>query len=390
MTQPSAAARDWLTRLVALDTTSRESNLPLIDAIAEHARTFGLEPRVFPTPDGRKANMVVTIPDAAGAVSGGVMLSGHTDCVPVDGQAWASDPFEVVERDGRLYGRGTADMKGFLACVLAALPDFVGRPLARPLHLAFSYDEEVGCIGAEPLVASLREAGIVPEMGFVGEPSMMRMIAGHKSVNLIRVIVTGRSAHSSLTDHGVNAIEYGAEIVRYWRAMADRWRTEGPFDDAYPLAYSSASVNTIVGGSAVNIVPDRCEMVLECRTLPGVVDMPAEVERLREFCSEVERRMKAENAEASVVVEVEAMTVGLDVPDDSPVIALGRQLGLELSPGKVTYGTEAGVYTESGFPCVVCGPGDIAVAHRPDEYVELTQLAECEAFLARLVAQLRA
>lgn len=387
---PSDATLDWLRRLVALDTTSRDSNVPLIDAVAEHARGLGLEPHIFPTPDGRKANMVVTIPDAAGAVAGGVMLSGHTDCVPVDGQKWASDPFTLTEREGRLYGRGSADMKGFLACVLAALPTFVERPLSRPLHLAFSYDEEVGCLGAAPLVESVRAAGIVPEVGFVGEPSMMQMIAGHKSVNLIRVHVTGRSAHSSLTDHGVNAIEYGAEIVRYWRGLADSWRTEGPFDAAYPLSYSSASVNQITGGNGVNIVPETCEIVLECRTLPGVVDVPAEIEKLKTFCAEVEGRMKAENDEASVIVDVEAMTVGLELPPDSPAIALGRELGLELSESKVTYGTEAGVYTNAGFPCVVCGPGDISVAHRPDEFVELEQLAACEAFLGRLIEHERA
>lgn len=211
---------------------------------------------VFPTPDGRKANLVVTVPDASGGVRGGVLLSGHSDCVPVDGQAWTSDPFEVVERDGRLIGRGTADMKGFLACCLAALPAMLERPLREPLHIGLSYDEEVsGCVGAPPFVASVHEAGLSPRVGFVGEPSMMAMIRGHKSINLVHVTLTGVPAHSSLTHSGVNAIEYAAEIVRYWRGRADAWKADGPFDDAYPLPYTSASVNMIAGGNGVNIVP---------------------------------------------------------------------------------------------------------------------------------------
>lgn len=389
MDTPSSETVDWLTRLVAFDTTSRASNRPLLDAVAAHARGLGAQVREFPTPDGVKGNLVLTIPDAAGAVGGGVLLSGHSDCVPVDGQAWASDPFEVVERDGRLFGRGTADMKGFLACCLAALPDFLAEPLREPVHVAFSYDEEVGCLGAPPLVAALHEAGLLPRVGFVGEPTGMRMIRGHKSINLVHVELTGVAAHSSLTSSGVNAIEYAAEIVRYWRGRADSWRAEGPFDEAYPVPYTSASVNLIEGGNAVNTVPARCRVSLEFRAIPGGDDA-AELAALAAFCAEVEGRMRAENPAASVAVEVAAQTVGLDVAPDAEVVRLGETLGLEALPDKVTYGTEAGVFTAGGIPCVVCGPGDIADAHRADESVALAQLAECEAFLARLVKHLRA
>lgn len=385
---PSPETRDWLTKLVALDTTSRESNLPLIELIAEHARSLGLEPRVFPTQDGRKANLIVTVPDAEGRLAGGVLLSGHTDCVPVDGQDWTSDPFTVTERGGRLYGRGTADMKGFCACLVAALPMMLERPLREPVHLGFTFDEEVGCIGAAPFVASLHEAGLSPRLGFVGEPSQMRMIRGHKSINLVQVTLTGVAAHSSLTHRGVNAIEYGAEVVRYWRELAERWRNEGPFDAAYPLPHASASVNMISGGNAVNTVPQHCRVTLEFRGLAGVDD-DAELEALKAFCAGLERRMQAENPAASIDVEVMASTVGLDIPEGAEVVQLGRALGLESIGDKVTYGTEAGVFTEAGVPCVVCGPGDIADAHRADESVALDQLAECEAFIQRLVHHLR-
>mgnify|MGYP002370181048 FL=1 len=389
MPTPSTAALDWLARLVALDTTSRSSNLPLLDAVAAHARALGLEPLLFPTPDGAKGNLVLTVPDARGGVTGGGLLSAHTDCVPVDGQAWASDPFTLTERDGRLYGRGTADMKGFIACCLAALPALLAEPLAEPVHLGLTHDEEVGCLGVPPFVAALRAAGRLPRVGFVGEPTSMRMIRAHKSINVAHVEVRGVPAHSSLTDRGVNAIEYAAEVVRYWRGRADAWRAHGPFDPAYPLPYTSASVNLIEGGNAVNTVPERCRLSLEFRALPGGDDA-AELDALRGFCAEVERRMRAEHPDAGVRVEVSASTVGLDVPPDAEVVRLGRALGLDDTGDKVTYGTEAGVFTAGGIESVVCGPGDIADAHRPDESIEPGQLAQCEAFLGRLAAHLRA
>nr|NLI50919.1 acetylornithine deacetylase [Propionibacterium sp.] len=388
MQTPTQQTLDWLARLVAHDTTSREPNLPLLEEIAAHARALGLMPLLLPAGGGGKGNLVVTVPDAAGGVRGGVLLSGHTDCVPVDGQAWASDPFTVTERDGRLYGRGTADMKGFVACCLAALPALLAEPLAEPVHLGLSHDEEVGCLGAPALAAALHAAGRSPRLGFVGEPTGMRMIRGHKSINVAHITLTGVAAHSSLTDRGVNAIEYGAEIVRYWRGVADRWRAEGPFDDAYPVPYASASVNLIDGGNAVNTVPERCRIALEFRALPGMDDA-AHLAALVGFCRDVERRMRAENPAAAVTVEVTAQTVGLDIAPDAEVVRLGAALGLEPLADKVTYGTEAGVFTDAGIPCVVCGPGDIADAHRADESVELAQLAACEAFLGRLIGHLR-
>lgn len=389
MTSPTPETLDWLARLIAFDTTSRDTNLPLIDAVARHLRDLGLEPHLFPTPDGRKANLVVTIPDAAGGTTGGVMLSGHTDVVPTDGQRWTSDPYTLVERDGLLYGRGTSDMKGFNACVLAALPAMLAEPLREPIHVALSYDEEVGCKGAAPMVAALAELGLTPAVTFVGEPTSMRMICGHKSINVVRVDLHGVAAHSSLTNAGVNAIEYAALVVRFWRERCDRWRAEGPYDDAYPIPYTTGSVNLIAGGNGVNIIPAKASVTLEFRAI-AADDDAAEIDALRAYCAEVERAMRAEEAAASVEVVVESSTVGLETAPDAAAVRLGELLGLEARPDKVTYGTEAGVYADAGISAVVCGPGDIAQAHKPDEFIDPDQLAQCEAFLGRIVAHLRA
>lgn len=397
MTSPSAAVLTWLSRLVALDTTSRDSNLPLIELVADHARSLGLNPRVFPTAEGRKANLIVTVPAHDGGTAGGVMLSGHSDVVPVDGQRWASDPFALSVRGDRAYGRGTADMKGFDAVVVAALEHAVERPLAEPLHVALTYDEEVGCLGAPPLVASLRAEGLSPRVCFVGEPTSMRMIRGHKSINVVKVTLTGVAAHSSLTTQGVNAVEHAAEVVSFWRRRCERWRSEGPFDDAYPIAYTTGSVNLIAGGTGVNIIPAECAVTLEFRGV-AATSADAEIDGLRAFCRQVEGRMRAEasghdeapDAAPSVVVDVLSQTVGLDAPEDGPAVALGRVLGLEVRPDKVTYGTEAGVFADAGISTVVCGPGDIAQAHKADEFVELDQLARCERFVAGLVDHVRA
>ena len=388
MTSPSADVLAWLDRLIAIDTTSRDSNLPLVELVADHARSLGLAPHLFPNADGTKANLVVSVPDRDGNTDGGVMLSGHSDVVPVDGQAWASDPFTLTERDGLLYGRGVADMKGFDAIIVNALADLVTQPLREPVHVALSYDEEVGCIGAQPLVDGLRSVGLAPRVCFVGEPTSMRMIRGHKSINLVRVTFHGVAAHSSLTAEGVNAIEYAASAVRYWRDQCDRWRAEGPFDAAYPIAYTTGSVNLISGGNGVNIIPAECTLTCEFRSLAETDDARV-VADFEAYCRELEGAMRAEHADARVDFQVQTATVGLDTPSDAPVVELGRHLGLAVQSDKVTYGTEAGIYAAAGISTVVVGPGDIAQAHKPDEFIEPAQLADCEAFIGRLVDHLR-
>ncbi|WP_114558589.1 acetylornithine deacetylase [Desertihabitans aurantiacus] len=378
---------EWIERLVRIDTTSRGSNLELIEVVAEELRRHGVEPDIRPDPTGQKANLLATIPAADGSRTGGVVLSGHTDVVPVDDQEWTSEPFQPEVRDGRLYGRGTCDMKGYLGVIVAALPELTSARLREPVHLAFSYDEELGCLGGWPMVEAIGELGLAPRVCVVGEPTSMRVVRGHKSVNTVHVTFTGVAAHSSLTPQGVNAIEHAARFITAVRGIADGWRADGPHDEAYLVPASTASVNIVHGGIAGNTVPDRCRIELEFRTIDAV-DPQQVVDRLRAEAAEIEQQMQAEQPGARVQVDVPAMVPGLDTPTDSPALAMLRDLGLEVAEGKVTYGTEAGQFAGTGIATVVCGPGDIAQAHAADEYVELSQVEECERFLDRLVASL--
>ncbi|OYO25373.1 acetylornithine deacetylase [Enemella dayhoffiae] len=378
---------DWVIRLVSADTTSRNSNLPVIDAIAEEARRLGLKPRICPSTQAGKANLLITVPSADGSTSGGVVLSGHSDVVPTDNQDWHSDPFRPEIRDGRLYGRGTCDMKGFIAVAVAALPEMVAAELREPIHLAISYDEEVGCLGGEQIVKDIADAGLSPRACIVGEPTSMQVIRGHKSINLTRVTFRGRAAHSSLTPEGVNSIEYAARFICFLRGIADDWRDNGPFDEAYPVTHSTLSTNIVHGGIAGNTVPERCSVEFEFRGL-GELDAQATMDRIEAYAREVEQQMRAEHPSAGVDFDVIAMVPGLETPADAETRSLGEALGGVRSEGKVTYGTEAGQFSGAGIETIVCGPGDIAQAHKADEFVELDQLIACEAFVARLISHL--
>lgn len=377
----------WIERLVSIDTTSRNSNLPLIETVAAELDRHGVVARVFPSADGDKANLVATIPAADGSRSGGVVLSGHTDVVPVDDQDWHSDPFTPEVRDGRLYGRGTADMKSFTGVALTWLPEMVAAELSEPIHLALSYDEEVGCLGGAEIVRQVAELSLTPRVAIIGEPSSMQVIRGHKSINLVRVEFTGVAAHSSLTSAGVNAIEYAAELISFVRSIADGWRDEGPYDEAYPISHSTASVNVVHGGIASNTVPDSCHLEFEFRSI-AAVEPNRVIEQVRSRVDEWAARMRAEDPAAGVELQVLAQVPGLETAADSAAVALGVGLGGKPSEGKVTYGTEAGQFAGSGIEAVVCGPGDIAQAHTANEYVELDQIRACERFVAQLIENL--
>ncbi|GAB3624699.1 acetylornithine deacetylase [Mariniluteicoccus endophyticus] len=378
---------EWVKKLVSIDSTSRDSNMPVIDLISEEARRLGLEPKVFPSPEGNKANLIVTVPAADGTTSGGVVLSGHSDVVPVDDQDWHSDPFTPEVRDGKLYGRGTCDMKGFIGVAVSMLPEMVEAELSEPIHLAISYDEEVGCIGGDQIVKDIANLGLAPRACVVGEPSTMQVITGHKSINSFVVTFNGLAAHSSLTAQGVNTIEYAARLVCFIRDLADSWKSEGPFDEAYPISHSTASVNIIHGGIAGNTVPDQTRIEFEFRALPEL-DAHAIASKIEAYARELETKMKAENEVASVEWWVRAMVPGLETPMDAEAVSLGAALGGHPSEGKVTYGTEAGQFSGSGIETIVCGPGDIAQAHTANEFVELDQLIACEAFVERLISHL--
>ncbi|WP_256793301.1 acetylornithine deacetylase [Terrabacter sp. Ter38] len=390
MTRPTQpAGLDWTTRLMEIDTTSRDSNLPLIDLVAAHLREHGVEPVLMTNDDGTKANLLATFPAADGTTTGGVVLSGHTDVVPVDGQDWASEPFVPEIRDGRLYGRGSCDMKAFIGSVLATVPALSTTPLREPVHLALSYDEEVGCVGAVSLVGAIVERGLSPRACIVGEPTSMRVIRGHKSLTMLQVTFHGVAAHSSRTPFGVNAIEYAAQLVRFVRGVADGFRTDGPFDEHYDVPFTTATVNQIEGGIAVNTVPAECALTFEFRAV-GAVDVDATVETFRAEARRIEAEMRRENPDARVEVSIGAQAPGLDTPDDEEVIDLVTRLGGEASTEKVAYGTEAGLFQRAGIPTVVCGPGDIAQAHAPDEFVAIDQIERCDAFLANLLTHLSA
>ena len=386
-TNTRPASLDWIERLVALDTTSRNSNLELIEVLEAEMSRLGLTPERIPNEDGTKANLVLTLPAADGSTGGGVVLSGHTDVVPVDGQRWSSDPFTPEVRDGRLYGRGTADMKSFLGVIMHRLPDLAAASLTEPVHLAFSYDEEVGCFGGAQIAEALGARAEPPRVCIVGEPSSMRVIAGHKSSNLVELVFHGRSAHSSLTPEGVNAIEYAARAITAIRDLADQRRTEGPYDQAYVVPFTTVGVNMVSGGIATNTVPELCTVRYEFRTV-AEDDPAAVIEQITACVRALEAEMRAEHPSASVEITVMAQVPSLDSTQDGPAARLAGELGGTPSSDKVTYGTEAGQFANAGIDAVVCGPGDIAQAHAADEYIELDQIVACEQFLEALLTHL--
>lgn len=386
---PAASTMAEITDVIRFDTTSRESNLALVDHVVGRLRAVGVEPVLVPNAEGTKANVLATFPAADGTVEGGIVLSAHTDVVPVDGQAWSSEPFEPAVRDGRLYARGSADMKSFLGVLLAKAERIAATPLAEPIHFALSYDEEVGCVGAIGLVEEIGRRGLRPRGCVVGEPTSMRIVRGHKSMNVFRVDVRGVAAHSSLTPQGENAIVAAAELVRFVQGVADELREQGPFDEGYVVPFTTVSVNRIDGGIAINTIPAECTVHFEFRALT-TVDHEALVERFRAECRRIEAGMRERHPGASVTLTTTAAAPGVDTPADADIVALAAAWGGEPSDAKVTYGTEAGLFANAGIPTVVCGPGDIAQAHAPDEFIELEQIARCEAFVDRLVDGLRA
>lgn len=387
--EPSATTLDWITRLMSVDTTSRNSNTPLVDLVVPALRSAGVEPVLVPSPDGTKNNVIATFPAADGRVTGGIVLSGHTDVVPVDGQEWSSDPFTPEIRDGRLYGRGACDMKSFVGVLMSRVPAIAAADLREPIHFALSYDEEVGCTGAISLVENLVARGIRPRACVVGEPSSMQVIRGHKSMNVLQADFRGVAVHSSLAPHGVNAIEHAASFIRFFRGMADGFRDDGPYDPAYPVPYTTASVNVVHGGIALNTVPADCSVTVEFRGL-GTVDPAEIITRLHAEIARIHADMQRENPQASAELHVIAKAPGLETPADSAVVALVQSWGGDPTDGKVTYGTEAGLFHNAGIPTVVCGPGDIAQAHAPNEFIELDQIARCESMIDAAIAHVRA
>lgn len=388
MPAPRFTSTDMLAKLVAFDTTSRNSNLELIGFVQDYLSAYGVSSTLVHDETGQKANLWATIgPD----VAGGVVLSGHTDVVPVDGQPWETDPFVLTDKgDGRLYGRGTCDMKAFSAVALAMLPDFVAAPLKTPVHLALSYDEEVGCIGVHGLIDHIRKIGARPRLAVIGEPTMMRVVDAHKSIRSYSVTITGHEAHSSNVHKGVSAVMVAAELIGKISQIGERLRATGDSTNRFDPPFSTSIANTISGGTAQNILARDCRFTFEIRGLPQD-DLDKAFEEFRSFAMEtVLPRMKAAADTADIVIKRRAYSPPLKADPGSDAESFVMALAERNAAEAVSYGTEAGIFQEAGIPAIVCGPGDIAQAHQPNEFLDKAQIPLCEAFMRRLIARLAA
>ncbi len=382
MTAPRYSAREMLDRLVGFDTTSRDSNLALIEFVEDYLDQYGVASTRIPNEAGDKANLLASVgPDSPG----GVILSGHSDVVPVDGQPWTSDPFTLVERDKRLYGRGTSDMKCFLAIGLALLPEMLARPLRVPLHFAISYDEEVGCIGVVPMVERIARFLPKPRACIVGEPTEMGLVVAHKSINSYLVRVRGKEAHSSMPQLGGNAIHAAGLLVAKLVAMVKE-REANPLPDSnFVPPWTTIHIGRIEGGTAQNIVPLDCSFSWEYRLHPGD-DGQAIYDQFERYArEEVEPWLRRNAPEASISIEPGAIAPAFHPDPNNAAEDLVRQLTGLNTTQVVSYGTEAGHFQSSGIPTVVCGPGSIDQAHKPDEFIALSQVAAGEAFMRRLI-----
>ena len=374
-------------RLIAFDTTSRNSNLELMDYVRGYLAGHGVESELIYNDERSKANLYATLGPTD---RGGIALSGHTDVVPIDGQDWSTDPWTVSERDGKLYGRGACDMKSFIAVALAFVPKLLERPLTIPIHLSLSHDEEVGCIGVRSLIAALQERPVRPKACIIGEPTDMKVINAHKGKFSMRCHMRGFEAHSSLAPKGVNAIDAAAKVIVKLQALARRKAEHGPFDPAYDVPHTTVHTGLINGGTQLNIVPGACAFEFEIRNLPA--DDPevlfAEIKAYVE--DKVVPAMQAVQPETGCSWEPMSHFPGLDTAEDADVVTLAKALSGGNTTGKVAFGTEAGRFQEAGMPAVVCGPGSIEQAHKPDEFVALEQVALCERFMGRLVEHVTA
>ena len=375
------SSRELLEQLIGFATVSSDSNIELIDFIRHYLAELGVESELFYNPERTKANLFATIGPRD---RGGVVLAGHTDVVPVDGQAWTSKPFRLTERDGRLYGRGTADMKGFIASVLAAVPVFLKRTLKLPIHLAFSYDEEVGCLGVRSMLAELEKRPLKPRMCLIGEPTELKPVLGHKGKLAMRCQVKGAACHSAYAPNGVNAIEYAARLIGRLGEIGAQLAQPEHHDQRFDPPFSTVQTGLIKGGRALNIVPAECEFDFEVRTLPGF-DAYEVANELQTYADvELLPRMRSVQPNTGIRLQPLSAYPGLVTSPDSEVARLLALLSGSTEFGTVAFGTEGGLFDQAGIPTVVCGPGSMDQGHKPDEFITLEQLTRCDEMLARL------
>ena len=375
------SSRALLERLIGLATVSRDSNLEMIEFIRQYLEELDVESELFYNDERTKANLFATIGPRN---RGGVALSGHTDVVPVDGQPWTVDAFRLTERDGRLYGRGTADMKGFIACVLAAVPMFAERKLKLPVHLAFSYDEEVGCLGVRPMLAELERRAHKPVLCLIGEPTGLKPVLGHKGKLAMRCHVQGAPCHSAYAPYGVNAIQYAARMIGRLEEIGEKLALPEHHDARFDPPFSTVQAGVIKGGRALNIVPAECEFDFEVRALPGF-DANEVADELQSYAeAELLPKMRAVKSDTGIRFQSLSAYPGLATSPDSEAARLLALLSGSSEFGTVAFGTEGGLFEQAGIPTVVCGPGSMDQGHKPDEFVTVEQLRDCDAMLVRL------
>lgn len=376
----------WIKRLVAFDTTSSKSNLALIDDVDDYLSSQGAKTHRVYNGDRTKANLYAVLGPRE---PGGVVLSGHTDVVPVDGQDWATNPWEVVEKDGRLYGRGTCDMKSFSAVALSLAPEMKRAGLKRPIIFALSYDEEIGLLGAPHMIAEIRDKLPAPEAVIVGEPTMMKVIDGHKGIASFRTTVTGYTTHSSQTDRGVSAVEGAAKLIAILSEMRARREKGADPDCPFKPPYSTMTVNVVRGGTQLNIMAGECVFEWDCRAIPG--DCARDI--LEEFLDhargvEAEMRARAPDCRVATVQITDAPPLAPQV--DNPAADIVKALTGQNATDVVSYAAEAGQFQEAGFSTVICGPGSIDQAHQPNEFISIDQVRQATLFLRKLIGRLSA
>ncbi len=378
---------EMIEKLVSFDTVSRNSNLNLIDYVADYLAEYGVVAQKIFNDDGSKANLFATVgPD----VEGGIVLSGHTDVVPVDGQPWDTDPFTIVEKDGKLFGRGTSDMKSFSAIALSMVPEMIEKGIKKPIHFALSYDEEIGCLGSPRMIRDIAEQNVKPRAVIVGEPTMMDIVTAHKGIVGLKTKVTGREAHSSLVEDGVSAVMTATRLVNFIADMMAENKAKSDPISAYAPSpgYTTLHVGVINGGTAMNIISRECEFMWDIRYVSD--DNPQDfISRFNVYCEEVILpAMKAVAPECSIETEIVSSTPALGPEVNGEAEMLCKALTGKNDTLSVSYAAEAGQFQEAGFSTVICGPGSIGIAHQPNEYIELSQVKASEVFIRKLIEDL--
>lgn len=379
-------SRELLAKLIAFNTVSRESNLALIAFVFDYLKAQGVDAELVYNPERTKANLFASIGPSD---RGGLVLSGHTDVVPVAGQAWTVEPFQLTERDGKLYGRGSADMKGFIASVLAAVSQFLAQPLQVPVHLAFSYDEEVGCLGVRSLLAELEQRPHRPIACLIGEPTELKPVLGHKGKLAMRCQVKGAACHSAYAPQGVNAIEYAARLIGKLGDIGEQLAQGALHDRRFDPPFSTVQTGMIQGGRALNIVPAECQFDFEVRALPDF-DAQQVVDQLADYAEhQLLPAMRARSSASDIAFEPLSAYPGLATDPQGSLAELLARISGSREFGTVAFGTEGGLFHQAGIPAVVCGPGSMDQGHKADEFVSQEQLDGCDAMLARLTDWLR-